>query len=160
MATPKAAPKYLIQKFPRKGIGRLFLRTDALASRADMFPYVGPVPASMQVKLDADTGVVTAVVAAADSHANALQEEKVADTTGKLAEEEVVDLTPTYTPEEKHAKLVAEIGKMNPQNEEHYTKDGRPKIDHLMLALGGVDVSSPERDAAFAEHQKKSKAKK
>ena len=45
------ATKYLIQRFTEQGIGRIFLTTENLLSRADMQPYDGPVPENMIVKL-------------------------------------------------------------------------------------------------------------
>jgi hypothetical protein len=45
------AQKYLIQKFPEKGIGVIYLWTPLLAKRDDMKPYDGEVPKSMRVDL-------------------------------------------------------------------------------------------------------------
>jgi hypothetical protein len=95
------ATKYLIQRFTEQGIGRIFLATENLLSRADMQPYDGPVPENMIVKIgeamlqqpaqasykmDFETGAVT---------------ETKAETTGEIQADETTTTaaaTPLLTP--------------------------------------------------------------
>ncbi len=59
------------------------------------------------------------------------------------------DLTPCFTPEQKHARLVEIIGTWEPGDPERFTNSGLPRLDSLMAALG-ADVETRERDAAWA----------
>lgn len=183
--------QYLIQKFPKKGIGRIFARTEALASRTDMEPYDeavwGPVPKNMEVKLDGmiplavkkpafkntleGTGVYpsetpsipvaqpAATVPVVPVEPITPSTVPVLDTVPPVQEpagidpeggEQVVDLRPKLTPEQKHEKLVAAFGKFKPED---FTGQGLPRIDSCMAALDMADVSSPERDAAWKAFQ-------
>lgn len=193
------APKYLIQKFPKKGVANIYAYTEALASRTDMEPYAGPVPPSMRIDLnkpvtaakvvpfgvspelghDACYPVVSAVPAAVvleptveapkEPDANKIPDAPDSSVPGapqgvsgeggdpavpggypskdpEEGSEKSISLIPKYTPEQKLAKLVEVMGKLKPED---FTGTGLPKVDNLMLALGGVDVSAVERDAAW-----------
>lgn len=48
--------------------------------------------------------------------------------------------------------LVLAIMQLDPENPDHYTKDGVPKVE-VLQALAGRDVSAAERDAAFAKYR-------
>ena len=188
--------KYLIQTFPEKGIGRIFLWTPLLAKRDDMKPYDGVPPKSMRVSLvgaqpeaerpiaafktsvedagktvdtslspvplsavpraaAAVTKAVDGVKAGTDAGANTdagvgkepeTQGSPAGESDGNITEGQ--DLTPSFTPEQKHARLVEIIGTWNPDDFEHFTTAGLPRLDSLMKALG-ADVEGTERDAAW-----------
>jgi hypothetical protein len=110
----------------------------------------------MQVNLVEDTGIVTAAqVKVSEVHPVDREKEpgKIVEVekTGDEDGEKVVDLIPTMTDADKHAKLVKIMTGMSAGNGEHYDAAGMPRIDFLIMALDGVDVSSAERDAAFSE---------
>lgn len=54
---------------------------------------------------------------------------------------------------ERHARLVAAIAELDPENEAHFTKGGKPECDALATVSGIESVSAKERDAAWAEYQ-------
>lgn len=191
--------QYLIQKFPKKGIGRIFARTEALASRTDMEPYdeaiFGPVPKSMEVRLDGmvpvaakkpafkntleGTGVYppetpslpvaqpaatvpeVPVITKTPDYAPAGSSVPDLDTVPPVIPpqdteapcevgEQLVDLRPKLTPEQKQEKLIKAFKTFTPED---FTGQGLPRIDSCMAALDMADVSSPERDAAWKAFQ-------
>lgn len=186
--------QYLIQNLPKKGIARIFIRTAALAERADMRPYDGPVPKSMQITLGEAAKAEKAVPYKTAMDGNAtyppntpshpvalpgtamppvqgVQGAPPAGTgvsgaegkelnpenpdAGKPGEgdpdggEKAQSLIPKLSPAEKASKLF-EICSRLEQNDKNFTVAGIPRIDTLILMLDGVDVSTPERDAAWA----------
>jgi len=175
-------PKYLVQKFTEKGIGRLFIATPQLEERVDMHPWDGEVPANMIVKIGAPvvkqparapllmkmdigmdahgfvespettTGAEVPTTASIINHGANSTETVVPDeapTPDPDPTESPVSLVPTFTPEQKIAKIVEVIGKFTPGNKEQFTEGGLPRIDALIDALGGADVSAPERAKAL-----------
>jgi len=159
--------KYLIQKLPTKGIGIIYLWTAALAKRADMHPYEGALPKTMRINLS-ELNSLTSVRSSADP-STALPEEPAIGGPGAIVavvdadageaggvvvidtDEKPLSLIPELGAEEKHAKLVKIMAAMDAGNDEHFDAAGMPRIDFLIMALDGADVSSAERDAAFAE---------
>ena len=61
------------------------------------------------------------------------------------------DNPPQPTREER---ILEGVGKLDPENEDHFTKSGVPDVSALREASGVDDVSAAERDAAWKEHQK------
>lgn len=54
---------------------------------------------------------------------------------------------------DRAAHLLIAIGKLEPGNPDHFTKDGKPRTDALEAALGGDEVSASDRDAAWEDFQ-------
>jgi len=178
------ATKYLIQRFTEQGIGRIFLATENLLSRADMHPYDGPVPESMIVKIgeampaqpaqvsykmDFETGALTDAKAEATAEVQTGQEATTSLTVPAALKDDPpmpdVDDVPAPTPviaalspDAKIEKIVEILGdqKLFPQDAEHYTALGIPRIDALIIALGS-DVQAAERMRAFEIHKKNKK---
>ena len=174
-------PQYLMQRTiddrTKEPIGIIRAYNKYLADRADMTPYDGPmVPGGRIVLGPAPVKKVAEAPPAegtTNSEPSSVKDEVVladplpADTRIDLAAtedepaaetEEDVDVKPSFTPEQKMAALVAEIGRLNPKDKEHFTEAGIPRIDPLILALG-VDVEGKERDEAWKIFQARKKGK-
>lgn len=183
--------KYLIQRFTEQGIGRIFIATEVLLTRADMHPYDGPVPEGMIVKIgeaalegprlaphkmDFETGASTATETkpmvdpfppeTTQEYPGAAPDAKI-DITAVEDDPPMADLddveaptpvTPDLSPNDKIAKLVEimENKTLFPQDDDHYTGQGLPRIDALIHALG-ADVQSAERIKAYEIFKKKNK---
>jgi hypothetical protein len=181
--------KWLIQKFPQKGIGRIFAYTKSLAVRNDMAIFDDDPPKSMVVHLNngqpekekfkpvpykvssefsnrgsyaclpPETPSLPGSASAATAVLTAVPEETTETAMPEIAMPETVsdepggetapNLIPTYTPEQKMEKLVKAIGSFKAGSEEHFTTQGLPRVDALILALDGCDVTTPERDKAW-----------
>lgn len=171
--------KYLQQRFTDQGFARIFDHTDFLAQRPDMYPYFGEVPASRIVRIgsaehapkaaqpmmhfdskkivegpgtDAPATVVDAVTipettATATATIAEIDTERIASPDDEIPSP--VPATPQLEGQAKIDKL-CEVIKAFPKDEEHYTTNGLPKIDALVMALG-QDVRSDERKAAMAK---------
>ena len=57
---------------------------------------------------------------------------------------------PADTDTDRQAAIVEAIGKLDPENPDHYTKSGKPDIAVLGSLTGFDDITAAERDAAFA----------
>lgn len=55
-------------------------------------------------------------------------------------------------PDDPIADLVAMIGRLDPENPDHYTKSGKPEVKALSK-LAGRAVSGADRDTAWAAYQ-------
>jgi hypothetical protein len=191
------APKWLIQKFPQKGIGRIFAYTKSLAVRNDMAIFDDDPPKSMVVHLNngqpekekfkpvpykvssesghnacypPETPSLPGSASAATTTQTTVPEEITESAMPEIAMPETVpdepggeaapSLIPTYTPEQKMEKLVKAIGSFKEGSDEHFTTQGLPRVDALILALDGCDVTTPERDKAWKLFSGKGKGRK
>lgn len=164
--------KYLQQRFTDKGFARIFDWTELLSQRADMYPYDGPVPPDRIVKIGTAEATPTDTpkpMMHFDSKKIIAPEDVVPPAEPEHKDEgpaEIADLDTEHAPspdddvpapqpaapqlegEAKIAKL-CEIIKAFPQDEKHYTTAGLPRLDMMIMALGGQDVRSDERKAAM-----------
>jgi len=165
--------QYLIQRFTEKGIGRIFLATPELLSRADMHPYEGPVPPDMIVKIgeaalsqplvapyemDFESGAI--VVPTAETTTKESVDAVVANDDPPMPDLDDVaaptPVSPPLAPQDKIVKLVEILGdkKLFPNDSEHYTAQGLPRIDALIHVFG-QDVQAKERNAAWETYNNK-----
>lgn len=87
-----------------------------------------------------------------DDQVPALEAEGWVDTPAKLRTMAPPASAPKEpgTDEERVALLVAAIGTLDPANPEHFTQRGLPRVEALEAAAGIAEVSTEERDAAWA----------
>lgn len=69
-------------------------------------------------------------------------------------DEDAEQLDDDRYPGDPMAALVEAIGELDPENEKHFTVDGKPEVRALKEAAKFKSLSAAERDAAWAEWQK------